>query len=275
MPPTIGNGRIDAIQHFGTLTLADTSQPCLAISWSASPVAAEMQTVTRHAATIAIDADGSGSKLLVTLAVKRRNFGSDLADLTHAISVGAAKVAWTSTTASGTATASTFKDVADLISELPGFKCWVLNAPHLASVNSDDFMDLTETYIMPSGPLASVQKVLYRDVSEYVNADSDKVAWMRVGLPEARDANPVRLIKVAGTTTGHTNGTVKLYRDTYAEGAGEVYLRETQAAALTKYADYTIENAPTLRGPLILEVASDDLSVCSVDVLIQQALLGA
>jgi hypothetical protein len=275
MPPTIGNGRIDAIQHFGTLTLADTSQPCLAISWSASPVAAEMQTVTRHAATIAIDANGSGSKLLVTLAVKRRNFGSDLADLTHAISVGAAKVAWTSTTASGTATASTFKDVADLISELPGFKCWVLNAPHLASVNSDDFMDLTETYIMPSGPLASVQKVLYRDVSEYVNADSDKVAWMRVGLPEARDANPVRLIKVAGTTTGHTNGTVKLYRDTYAEGAGEVYLRETQAAALTKYADYTIENAPTLRGPLILEVASDDLSVCSVDVLIQQALLGA
>jgi len=275
MPPTIGNGRIDAIQHFGTLTLADTSQPCLAISWSASPVAAEMQTVTRHAATIAIDANGSGSKLLVTLAVKRRNFGSDLADLTHAISVGAAKVAWTSTTASGTATASTFKDVADLISELPGFKCWVLNAPHLASVNSDDFMDLTETYIMPSGPLASVQKVLYRDVSEYVNDDSDKVAWMRVGLPEARDANPVRLIKVAGTTTGHTNGTVKLYRDTYAEGAGEVYLRETQAAALTKYADYTIENAPTLRGPLILEVASDDLSVCSVDVLIQQALLGA
>ena len=272
MYPSIGNGRIDAIQPYGTLTLSDTTQPCLAISWSSYPVPGELQTVIRHAATVTVAPTGSDdSKLLITLKVKRRNFGTDLADLRYTIDVGAAQVDWSGTTA----TAATFKDVADLISDLEGFKCFVLNAPHGASVNSDNFVALAETYVQSAGGVHSRQTFLYRDVSEYTDANSDKVAWMRIGLPEKRDNNPLRLLKVSGTCTGDTNGVVRIYRDTAAHGAETPLFTGTLAEAQTSYLDYTIENAPTVQGPLILEVASDDLSVCNIDTNIQQALLGA
>jgi hypothetical protein len=55
-----------------------------------------------------------------------------------------------------------------------------------------------------------------------------------------------------------------------------VYVNEALVdTVLTKYADYTIENAPTLRGPCILEVKASDLTVAEFSVQLRQASLGA
>jgi len=281
MGPQIGNGRLDAIQMIGPLTLADDKLPCLALQWSPYGVRGDLQTVQRKNATVIIDANGAtDGKLLLTLTVERKNFtGDPIADLTFVISGAAAKSGWTSTTASGTASAATLKDVADLINELEGFKAWVLHAPHAMSVNQAHFIDLAETSIKTGAGVNGRTEVLQRDVSGFVDANSDKVLWARIGLPEERDRNAMRLLSVDGTATGVTNGVIKIYRDDAAEYGEdqEVYLQKVlgTTAVLTNYLDRTIENASTIRGPVLLEVRSDDVSVASFTVGIMQASLGA
>lgn len=277
----LGNGRMDALQIVGPLTLADDKLPCLALQWSPYGVRGELQTVNRRNATVTIDANGAAdSKLLITLTVERSNFTGDaLADLTYAISGASAKVAWTSTSASGTASAATLKDVVDLINQLPGFKAWALNAPYAMSVNSGHFIDLAETPIKTGVGVNGRSDILHRDVSEFVDANSDKVLWARIGLPEARDRNAMRLVSVNGTATGVTNGVIKIYRDDVAEYGQdqEVYLQKIlgTTSVLTNYLDRDIENASTIRGPILLEVRSDNVSVATFDVGIMQASLGA
>jgi hypothetical protein len=185
-------------------------------------------------------------------------------------------VAWSSTdfTASRTASAATIKDVIDLINQLPGFKCWALHVPHSKSVNSDDFIALAETSVKSNVGVDGRSEVLYRDVSE------DAVAYMRVSLPEERDANAFDLMQIRGKATGVTNGTLRLLRDNYAEYGdgsveGEVYVEAVLAAAQTEYVDATKENAQTIRGPVLLEVTSDDLTVANYKVGIVQRTLGA
>ena len=99
------------------------------------------------------------------------------------------------------------------------------------------------------------------------------------GLPEARDRNAMRLLRVDGTPTGVTNGVLKIYRDDVAEYGQdqEVYLQKTlgTTATFANMLDRTIENADTVRGPVLLEVRSDDVSVASFNVGIMQASLGA
>ncbi len=268
-----GNGKLDAIQVVGPMTLADDAMPCLALQWSAMPVRGEKQTVQRHDATITIDADGATSKLKITLTVKRRNFaGTDLANLTYVISAGAAKVAWDDTdfTASRTASAAVLKDVIDLINELPGFKAWALHAPHSQSVNSDNFIDLAATSIKSNVGVDGRSEVLYRDVSEDVNA------YLRIGLPEERDANALRLFEVEGTATGNTSGTVQVYRDLYEEygETAEVYLNKALVEAQTSYIGDKEDNAVTVRGPLLLHVTSDDLTAVEMRVRNKQATVG-
>jgi hypothetical protein len=268
-----GNGRLDAIQISDPMTLADDAMPCLALQWSAMPVRSEKQTVQRHNATVAIDADGASSKLKVTLTVERRNFaGTDLADITYVISAGAAKVAWDDTdfTASRTASAAVLKDVIDLINDLPGFKAWALHAPHSQSVNSDNFIDLAATGIKSNVGVDGRSEILYRDVSEDVNA------YLRIGLPEERDRDAIELHEIIATATGVTNGTLKVYRDDYDEygQTAEVYVSETLAAARTAYLGYDKTTAPVLRGPLLVHATSDDLTAIELRAHIKQAQLG-
>jgi len=275
-----GNGRLDATAVKGPFTLSDTTQPCLALQWAPNPVQGEKVNEHRHAATVAINPTGaSGSKVLVTLVVKRRDFfGADLADLTYAISGAAAKTAWTSTTASGTASAATLKDAIDLINELPGFKAWALHAPHNASLNNAFFIALTATNITTGVGPEGRTEILHRDVSDYVVDTNKEVLWARISLPEERDANAFELMRIQGKVTGATAGEVKLYRDNYAEygTSGEVYVLEALVNTnLTKYADYTKENAPVLRGPCILEVKASDLTVADFSVHLRQASIGA
>lgn len=280
MAPHIGNGRLEAVDPKGPFTLSDSTQPCLALQWVSQPVRGDKQDVQRTAATIAIDADGAtDSKLKITLTITRQNFiGTALADLTYVISGAAAKVNWTSTTASGTASASTLKEVMDLINELPGFKAWALHAPHDMSVNSGFFIDLAETYIKTGVGADGRSEVIQRDVSAFVINTDEEVLWARISLPEERDRNAFFLHLLQGKQTGATSGVVRLYRDDYDEyGEPEqVYVNATAVATtLTDYASYDMLTAPTLRGPVILEVTGSDLTAAEFMVQIRQASLGA
>jgi len=274
----IGNGRLDAVEIKGPMTLADTTMPSLALQWVQQPVRGELQTVQRENATITIDADGSSSKLKVTLTIERRDFvGDALADLTYVISGAAAKSAWTSTTASGTASAATLKDVIDLINELDGFKAWALHAPHSMSVNSDNFIDLAETGIQSGTGVESASEVLYRDASDFVDGNSDYVAYLRIGLPEVRDADALKLLSIEGTSTGVTNGVLRLYQDDYSKygETAPVYVNKALVAAQTEYVGKDRIDASTIQGPVILEVRSDDLTAAEYRVGIMQASIGA
>ena len=274
----IGNGRLDAVEIKGPMTLADTTMPSLALQWVQQPVRGELQTVQRENATITIDADGSSSKLKVTLTIERRDFvGDALADLTYVISGAAAKSAWTSTTASGTASAATLKDVIDLINELDGFKAWALHAPHSMSVNSDNFIDLAETGIQSGTGVEAPSEVLYRDASDFVDGNSDYVAYLRIGLPEVRDADALKLLSIEGTSTGVTNGVLRLYQDDYSKygETAPVYVNKALVAAQTEYVGKDRIDASTIQGPVILEVRSDDLTAAEYRVGIMQASIGA
>jgi hypothetical protein len=276
MPNYKGNGRLDGV-FTRSLTLSDTAHPTLALQYCKFPIAGEMQTVQRTRGTIAIEPTGStDSKLKITLKVYRKDFtGSALSALTWAISAGSAKVAWSSTTASGTASASTLKEVQDLINELPDFKAWVLHAPFAMSVNSDDFIALAETDVQPGGGAAGYTQVLYRDVSAFAVGNKE-VAYLRLGLPELRDRNALELFDIAGTVTGHTNGTLKVYRDDESDYGNTVapYISKTLAAASNGYLDKDKLNAFCLQGPLIIEAAADDLTACDLSIAFRQASIG-
>jgi len=279
--PNLGNGRVDAIEVVGPMTLGDAVMPCLALQWVPKPVRGEKQTVQRHKATVTLEPTGASSKLKITLTVSRRNFsGSDLADLTYVISAGAANdTGWDDTdyTASRTATAEDLKGVIDLINKLPGFKAWALHAPHSMSINSDNFIALAATNIKSGTGPEGKSEILYRDVDQFVDDNSDYVAYMRIGLPEVRDANAFEIKKIIGKITGNTNAVLRLYRDEYQEygETAEVYIEATPSTSLTDHVDAHENEMSLYRGPCILEVRSDDLTAAEYRVHLKQASLGA
>jgi hypothetical protein len=269
-----GDGRLDAIEIKGPLTFADDTGACLAIQWAPMPVRGEQQTIKRNNCTITIDANGgtTSSFLLITLTIDRTDFtGTALADLVYTIEGGATKVEW----AANAATAVTMKDVVDLIKELDGFNAWVLNARNDASVANDDFIDLAATALKTGTGVDGVSEILQRDVSAYTY-DGDLVAWMRVGLPEPRDRSAFQLLDVSGTSAGITNGTIKAYRDDIDQfgETQEEYLSAALVAAQTSYIGDNKLEAAVVRGPLLIEVKSDDLTACSVRVKLIQASIG-
>jgi len=268
----IGNGNPNAI-FTKTLTLGDTNMPCLGINYSLKPQVAESAKIRLSKATLTIAPTGAaGSKVLLTVAINRYDENGDaLADVTYAISGAAAKVAWAGTSPTFTASALTLKDAIDLLNEIGGIQAFALHAPHSASLNSGYFIALSETDI-PSQP-AKYLECLYRDVSDYVINTNRKCAFLRLGLPEARDAGSMRLIGLNGTATGVTSGRVLIYKDdirdfsdeysaTYATEIGrkQVYLDKVLVDTETEYIDKDILNANTIQGPIILEVSSTDLS---------------
>jgi|GEM_PF-1748544 len=277
------DGRLDAIETTGPMTLADTTMPSMVVSYSPAPVSGQTIAAYEESATIAIDANGSGSKLLVTITKAMFNFGTPLSNVVHTITVGSAKVAWDvdpKTSATGTAAASTLKELIDLINEIPNVYANCLHAPWDMSVNSDNFMDLATTNI-PNRGGAGVTRLecLYRDASDFQNSDGYEVAYMRIGMPEAWDRDAQRLFSINGTSTGITSGTLKLYTDN-KEDVGttkKLLLNKTLVEAQTEYLNggsgFTIDNAPTFRGSLILEVAASDLTAASMWVSRQQAQL--
>ncbi len=284
----IGNGKYDAIQAY-KVKLSDTEAPTLALNYSLGPISGEEATVRQAAATVTIDGDGAGATTGPTILITLKRYDQDgtaLADITYTISGAAAKVAWDGSDAAGwTAAAVTLKDAIDLLNEIPGIQAFALHAPHSFSIYNASAVvtvDMAETYI-PTQP-GKYLECLYRDASA-VTVDGDKTAWLRIGLPEVRDAGAFKLINISGKVTGHANGTLRVYRDdirdygkeynaTYATEIGnkQLYVDYTLAATVAAV-DEDPETALTLQGPVIVEIKSDDLSVSDVWVRIMQALL--
>lgn len=272
---TIGDGNLMAVES-KYMTLSDTTMPTLAVSYAGiRQTAGDLPTDQVNGASITIDADGATTAPTIVIKFKSRDFdGDDAADVSWTISGGATKAAWSSRAA----TAVTLKDVVDLLNEIPGIHAHAMHAPFSMSVNSTNFIDLTETPLNSgANPGSSYTECLYRDASEFVNGDSDKVAYMRVGLPDLRDGNAFDLVDIMGSATGVTNGTLKVYSDRYGDygETAETYVYETLAASEDSYLGTNKKEAMTVRGPVIVEAASDDISACKLWVKIIQRQIGA
>ena len=248
-------GTADELQTFRMASMADTAQPCLAIWFSQALVAGESADSAMDGATITIDADGgASSELLITLKINRLdNTGTATTDTTYTID--------------GT-TYDTLKKIIDYINgSCTGFRAAALHAPHDMDTGQANFIDLTETEIRTDG---KPYNCLYRDVSAFVQDTGKEVNWLRVGYPEFRDSGRMKLIRVAGTTTGNTNGTVKVIRDNYGETQQEL-LSFTQQTAETAYVDEDVMTASTYRGPLLIEVQADNLTATDIVCVVKPA----
>jgi hypothetical protein len=223
---------------------------------------------------------GAGSKCQLTLRMKRVDQNGDaLADVDFTIDAGSSKSDWSS----GAATASTFKELVDLINEddaggtngdlLACFRAYVLDVPYHAPFNSDDFIEVsTAVDILPGTGSGEYTEILQRDVSEYTDGNSDSVMYLRVGFPEPRDRAAFKLLDIEGTSTGNTNGVVEFYQDDIEDYTGNApanLITKTLQTAQTSYVGDNRDDASTYVGPCILAVRSDDLSALSMRVKVQ------
>lgn len=237
------NSIVNAARTNRLAALSDTEMPTLAIRYSLAPQAGELPTAQHMKATVTIaPTGGTGSKLRVTI----KQYVSTSAGV---VSVG------TTTNLDG-ATYTTLKDLVDALNAIDGITAWVLHAPHSYSTNSDDFIALSETDIRTDGKYL---ETLYRDASEVATA------YMRIGNPQAWDKGRLLIKRIYGTSTGNTNGTVKLLRDEYGKDQVEL-LKFTQQTALTQYVADDMQDAQPYEGPLLLAIASDNLSACDFTV---------
>jgi len=282
---SIGNGNANAV-FTKSGTLSNTLMPCLALNYSLKPVAGEVPTNWIQKATVAIDANGGAatSKLLVTVTLVRYDqTGAAGTDYTYAISGAAAKVAWDTTAPTYTASALTMKDVVDLLNEIPGLQAHVLHCPHSLTVNTDFWQDLATTDV-PNQP-AKFQNILYRTITTNVIDTDKEVFFMRVGVPEERDAGSMRLAKLDVLATGAAHGRIRLYRDdirdfddeysaTFAtEQANKQMFIDTVFVTATQTAVVAHDQltALTYQGPLLLAVDGSDLTACVASMGMIQA----
>ena len=267
---TIGNGRIDAIES-RYMTFSDTAMPVLALAFDGI-AATQGDLVTDQVSGASITYAKTAKEL--TISIKSRDFaGDDAADVDWTITGGAAKVAWSGRAA----TALSLKDWVDLLNEIPGISAHALHAPYAMSVNNTNILAMAETPIGQGAMPGGYTECMYRDVSAFTEANSDKVCWMRVGLPEARDGNAFDLVDIMGSSAGVTNGLLKVYRDNL-EDYGEdehVYAYETLAASSDGYLGTNKLEAMTVRGPVIVEARSDNMTAANLFVHIKQAQIGA
>jgi hypothetical protein len=204
-------------------------------------------TAQKAGATIAVNpTGGTGSKLLITVVVKTAD--EDGAETTSTTSINGAAY-------------TTLKDVIDKLNTIEGITAYALHAPHSLTTDSNDFIALSTTDIRTDG---LPTECLYRDVSEAIGGV--KYAWMRIGNPEPRDSGRIRLLGINGTNTGVTTGTLKLFRDDYSQAAAEELLSYALVAAETAYVSDNIEQALVYRGPLLVQVASSDLTASDIKV---------
>jgi hypothetical protein len=279
----IGNGKFGAIFTKQIVSLADTTMPLLALNWSGKPVAGEVPTERPSKATVTVDANGgavtSKLKILITI-VNYDETGVAGTNHTYTISGGATFATWSGTHPTYVATAVHFKDVIDLLNLVPGLQAYLLHAPYYLSANTDQFIDVSATDI-PMIPGKFLQ-TLYRDADASLVDTNKLVSFLRIGLPEPRDSGSMKLIRLTATVTGATSGKVRLYRDAYKDFAKEysatyaacmaakqMYVDKTLVnTTLTDYIDEDVLTAMLIQGPVILEINSTDLSVCTAEVAI-------
>ena len=253
--------RVDRMQ-FG-----DAYMPILAIKASLVPQRNEHDNISARPGLyqITISKDGGGgSKLRVTVTITNKTTAGATASTTTHVFDGAAG-------GSGTPTVcATLKDLIDGLNAIEGITAFAAHAPHSLSLATNDFIDAAIAGIRTDNKFGLC---LYRDVSEAgtdVKGNASKIlCYMRIGNPELRDSGYLRLLGVDGKATGATNGTLRLLRDAYGKDKEYLY-EETLAEAQTAYVTNTKDNADSVQCPLLLEVASDDLSAADYIVKTMQ-----
>lgn len=235
------------------IQMSDSANAMLALRYSKSQVAGEFPTSQKTRATIAIDNDGGGSsKLRVTVVVATVDETGTAGASTTYIYDGL-------TGGSGTVTAvtATLGELIAALALIPGITVERLNAAADYSLITNDFVDLAATDIRND----KLMECLYRDVSEiYYSA-------VRVGVPEPGDAGLIKLIGISGTVTGATAGTLTISKDPSKTDSTKEELVQSYAlvnTTETKYWDFDMLNAPVLKGPLLIEASSSDLSAASI-----------
>ncbi|NCC59973.1 MAG: hypothetical protein EOM12_03345 [Verrucomicrobiae bacterium] len=268
----IGNGNIKAV-HTERLEYGD--QYALALNYSLRQIAGEVPQTRIYAATLDIDNNGStGSTLLMTVTLLRKDeTGTAAASITYTLSgASTGSTAWSGSDAAGwTANASTLKEAIDLLNLIPNMTAYALNAPHSQSVNLDDFIDESTTYI--DNQPDKYTSCLQIDVSGLAT----DAQYLRIGNPGPKDAGSWKLIDIFGTITSATAGVLSVYRDDirdYEAGVvGERYIRETMATSSDGYLGDDILTAATYRGPLLVEVVATDTAGLDLTVKLVQAEL--
>lgn len=256
----------EARQH--RLQYGDTYMALLRLRGSKLPRAAEASNFKASGGGIdqwmqlIVDANGSGaSKLIVFL-----NIGESSTDYNqYQFSAHSAAVADPDgIDASPTHTqCTTLGALVKAIDDLTMVNCQRLNGPADLSIDTDDFIDVTATDIQGNFWTST----LYQDVSEVLRF------FMRVGNPEPIDRGRMKVFHLSGYCTGATNGTITITEDPDDDVATNAKLLRTftLAEAQTAYMDHDAARAVTYRGPLLIEVESDDISAADYVLLETQS----
>lgn len=263
-----GNGNVAGINTVGPLGMPST-MPMLRLRWAPIPVRGEGVGERRVSATFK---HVKGTKK-TTITISREDFdGTALADLTFEVTGAAAKVAWSGVlTASATASALTIKDLMDLLNEIDGVSCEVLNAPYDLSINTTTGIESVAECDIPIGIGAeSALETLY------LHDTAQKVSYMRVGLPDVFDAGAFKLVKAEGTCAGVvTSSKFSIYRDNYAEygETAEYVIKDeilTTARKVFLGADANVSPmVQTVRGSLIVKVDGGSSTLTAMDYRVQ------
>ena len=263
-----GNGNVGGIRTFGPLGLPAT-MPMLSIRWAPIPVPGEGVNERRISATF--KHTKSTKKTCVT--ISREDFdGTALADLTFEITGAAAKSAWSGAlTASATANASTIKELMDLLNEIDGVSCEVLNAPYDLDINTSTGIETVAEVDIPIGIGAEGALETMFGVNSVT-----KTSYMRIGLPDVFDAASMKLVKAEGTCSGTvTTSKFSIYRDNYAEygqTAEYVIKDEILTTARKVYIGADANVSPfvqSVRGSLIVKVDGGSSTLTAMDFRVQ------
>ena len=220
-----------------SMAYADNA-PILAVSYSRTPRSGEVITSQKCGATIAVSATGgAGSKLRVTVAEKVFNEkGEAQSDVTTNIDG---------------AVALTLGGLIDALNALPGITAWALDAPHSLSVDSNTWTALSATQISESPSYLSCLK---RSVV------TTHPVYKRIGEPTVRDAGRIRITNIEVAITSETGGYVEIGRDDKVEGYVAHRRYTLTDAAVDRFGNYTIEDAPTFQGPVLVTISAANLT---------------
>ena len=259
-PSVIGEVRTDRVQ------LLDTELPLLAVKFD--PGLSKDPELPNDYHTIEIDNDGAAGALQIILKIGEANAAKtalNVATVTvHGFS--AAGTVPTDGTAANTNTVATLADLVVALNAIEGVEAFRQHGPDDYALNTNDFVDVAEVDLNNTFQ-NNLADFLFKDVSEI------NTTHIRVGVPEIRDSGRMRLFNISGTSTGVTNGLIRVFEDPEPQPfdgrtpARRQLLEFTLLAAQTSYLADDYLNAATYRGPLLVEFVSDDLS--ALDMLVQ------
>jgi len=241
--------RIDQINAV-TVSYADNAT-LMRISYSKAPRPAEVMTLQKTGATIAIDANGgTSSELLITLVetTKDEN-GTAAASVTNTINGN---------------TYDTIAKVVDQINTLEGYTAWVTDAPFSHDTGTDAFVDLAATAI-PEAPS-------YLDCLKRSVATANPV-YKRLGQPTERDNGYIKLISAITSITSGTAGNIEVGVDNGTDAYQILDSEAATATVKTAYLDAELMDAPTYQGALLFTYSATSLSGAVLTIRHQNANL--